>query len=195
MNPQSLPVLSQYKTCPQHHALVLSLSSVLQTIAICCPGALIWNSIPCGASSSSITSSASNSTVANTDMAANKPAVLGSPLDRLSIPPSSMPLPSPGNTQASLNSEVGTKQNEWLLSAVHVFLCNQNWNTFFRQHVLFSCYLCCLQVRKKSRQEVRQLNLTGLQINTKTNLQVRKQSTECFWTFKYCYNKHTFLHA
>ncbi|CAH3150356.1 unnamed protein product [Pocillopora meandrina] len=106
VNPQSLPVLSQYKTCPQHHALVLSLSSVLQTIAICCPGALIWNSIPCGASSSSITSSASNSTVANTDMAANKPAVLGSPLDRLSIPPSSMPLPSPGNTQASLNSEL-----------------------------------------------------------------------------------------
>lgn len=112
VNPQSLPVLSQYKTCPQHHALVLSLSSVLQTIAICCPGALIWNSIPCGASSSSITSSASNSTVVNTDMAANKPAVLGSPLDRLSIPPSSMPLPSPGNTQASLNSEVGTKKNE-----------------------------------------------------------------------------------
>ena len=150
MNPQSLPVLSQYKTCPQHHALVLSLSSVLQTIAICCPGALIWNSIPCGASSSSITSSASNSTVANTDMAANKPAVLGSPLDRLSIPPSSMPLPSPGNTQASLNSEVGTKQSEWLLSAIHVFLCNQNWNTFFS-----TCAIQLLSVLLASEEEIK----------------------------------------
>lgn len=152
MNPQSLPVLSQYKTCPQHHALVLSLSSVLQTIAICCPGALIWNSIPCGASSSSITSSASNSTVANTDMAANKPAVLGSPLDRLSIPPSSMPLPSPGNTQASLNSEVGIKQNEWLLSAVYVFL-----KFVTKTEILFlsTCAIQLLSVLLASEEEIK----------------------------------------
>ena len=104
---QSLPVLSQYKTCPQHHALVLALSSVLQTIAICCPGALIWNSNPCGGSSSNTTSSGSNSSGANADAGTSKPAVLGSPLDRLPIAPSAMPLPSPGNAQGSLNSEVG----------------------------------------------------------------------------------------
>lgn len=104
---QSLPVLSQYKTCPQHHALVLALSSVLQTIAICCPGALIWNSNPCGGSSSNTTSSGTNSSGANADAGASKSAVLGSPLDRLPIAPSAMPLPSPGHAQGSLNSEVG----------------------------------------------------------------------------------------
>ena len=103
VSPSSLPVLSQYKTCPQHHALVLSLSSVLQTIAICCPGALIWNSIPSGGGSAS---NSSNSAVGSADAAANKPAVLGSPLDRLPIAPSQMPLPSSANAQGFLNSEV-----------------------------------------------------------------------------------------
>lgn len=107
ISPQSLPVLSQYKSCPQHHALVLALSSVLQTIAICCPGALIWNSNPCGSSGSNTISSGNNSSGANTDAGTSKPAVLGSPLDRLPIAPSAMPFPSPGNAQASLNSEVG----------------------------------------------------------------------------------------
>ena len=106
ISPQSLPVLSQYKTCPQHHALVLSLSSVLQTIAICCPGALIWNSNPSGGGSSSTASSGNNSSGANADASNSKPAVLGSPLDRLPIAPSAMALPSPGNAQGSLNSEV-----------------------------------------------------------------------------------------
>ncbi|XP_020601994.1 mediator of RNA polymerase II transcription subunit 12-like protein isoform X2 [Orbicella faveolata] len=106
ISPQSLPVLSQYKTCPQHHALVLALSSVLQTIAICCPGALIWNSNPCGGSSSSTASSGNNSSGANADAGTSKPAVLGSPLDRLPIAPSAMPLPSPGNAQGSSNSEL-----------------------------------------------------------------------------------------
>ena len=103
VSPSSLPVLSQYKTCPQHHALVLSLSSVLQTIAICCPGALIWNSIPSGGGSAS---NSSNSAVGSADAAANKPSVLGSPLDRLPIAPSQMPLPSSANAQGFLNSEV-----------------------------------------------------------------------------------------
>ena len=110
VSPSSLPVLSQYKTCPQHHALVLALSSVLQTIAICCPGALIWNSIPSGGGSAS---NSSNSTVGSADAAANKPGVLGSPLDRLPIAPSQMPLPSSANAQGFLNSEVdyATGQN------------------------------------------------------------------------------------
>ena len=110
VSPSSLPVLSQYKTCPQHHALVLALSSVLQTIAICCPGALIWNSIPSGGGSAS---NSSNSAVGSADAAANKPAVLGSPLDRLPIAPSHMPLPSSANAQGLLNSEVdyATGQN------------------------------------------------------------------------------------
>ena len=95
----SLPVLSQYKTCPQHHALVLALSSVMQTVAICCPGALIWNSNPCGSGSS-------NAAGSNADA---KPAVLGSPLDRLPIAPSVMPLPSSTNAQGSLNTEVGNR--------------------------------------------------------------------------------------
>ena len=103
VSPSSLPVLSQYKTCPQHHALVLALSSVLQTIAICCPGALIWNSIPSGGGSAS---NSSNSAVGSADAAGNKPAVLGSPLDRLPIAPSQMPLPSSANAQGFLNSEV-----------------------------------------------------------------------------------------
>ena len=103
VSPSSLPVLSQYKTCPQHHALVLALSSVLQTIAICCPGALIWNSIPSGGGSAS---NSSNSSVGSADAASNKPAVLGSPLDRLPIAPSQMPLPSSANAQGFLNTEV-----------------------------------------------------------------------------------------
>lgn len=117
ISPQSLPVLSQYKTCPQHHALVLSLSSVLQTIAICCPGALIWNSNPSGGSSSSTASSGNNSSGANADAGNSKPTVLGSPLDRLPIAPSAMPLPSPGNAQGSLNSEVAK-----FLNVMYLFL-------------------------------------------------------------------------
>lgn len=106
VNPSQLPVLSQYKTCPQHHALVLALSSVLQTIAICCPGALIWNSNPCAAGSTNNVGNTSNPAGANTDITGSKPVVLGSPLDKLPIAPSAMPLPSTGNAQGSLNAEL-----------------------------------------------------------------------------------------
>ncbi|KAK3742868.1 hypothetical protein QZH41_007775 [Actinostola sp. cb2023] len=40
----SQPVLSQYKSCPQHNSLVLALAAILQAVTISCPGALIWNS-------------------------------------------------------------------------------------------------------------------------------------------------------
>lgn len=89
-------VLSQYKNCPQHNSLVLALAAILQAVTISCPGALIWNSAPQNAAQANAS--------ANNEQAA-KPAVLGSPLDRLPMAPSSLPTPS-SNGHSFLTPEV-----------------------------------------------------------------------------------------
>ena len=96
-------VLTQYKSCPQHQALVLALSSILQTITLRCPGALVWNpsSLASGGSSGTGVSAAGGNTAAD-----SKSALLGSPLDRLPVGPSSLPLPSAICSQQQHNSEV-----------------------------------------------------------------------------------------
>lgn len=65
--------LNEYLQCPHHHDLVIQLSAILQVITIECPTALVW----CG--------------LGETRASA---ALVGSPLDHLPIPPSSLPIPS-----------------------------------------------------------------------------------------------------
>lgn len=65
--------LNEYLQCPHHHDLVVQLGAILQVITIECPTALVW----CG--------------LGETRASA---ALVGSPLDHLPVPPSSLPIPS-----------------------------------------------------------------------------------------------------
>lgn len=65
--------LNEYLQCPHHRDLIIQLSAVLQVITIECPTALVW----CG--------------LGETRASA---ALVGSPLDHLPIPPSSLPIPN-----------------------------------------------------------------------------------------------------
>jgi len=73
---------------------VLALAAILQAVTISCPGALIWNSAILPGNHSNATSN---------DASGNK--VLGSPLDRLPLAPSSLPTPTI-NGQMTLSPEV-----------------------------------------------------------------------------------------
>ncbi|EDO45182.1 predicted protein, partial [Nematostella vectensis] len=89
-------VLSQYKNCSQHNSLVLALGAIIQAVTICCPGALVWNSTVCSSGQSSSSNNSGDQT---------KPQVLGSPLDRLPMAPSALPMPGGGNNNP-INQEV-----------------------------------------------------------------------------------------
>lgn len=80
--------LNEYLQCPHHRDLAVQLSAILQVIAIECPTALVW----CG--------------LGETRASA---ALVGSPLDHLPIPPSSLPMPS--KSQSS-NAELQAQLRE-----------------------------------------------------------------------------------
>ena len=75
-------MFAEYNSCPQHRGLILSLSTIIQNVALRCPGALVWH-----------------------DFGEEKtnPILCGSPLDLLPCPPSLLPMPPRGeeNQQVS----------------------------------------------------------------------------------------------
>ncbi|XP_063967745.1 mediator of RNA polymerase II transcription subunit 12-like protein isoform X1 [Lytechinus pictus] len=64
-------ILAEFRSCPQHHSIILGLSCILQAVTLRCPSALVW--INLGESKNY--------------------SVPGSPLDILPCPPSLLPLP------------------------------------------------------------------------------------------------------
>lgn len=66
-------VLDDYLMCPHHRDLLLEMAGILHVITLNCPTALVW----CGLGENRTPS-----------------ALVGSPLDHLSIPPSSLPTPN-----------------------------------------------------------------------------------------------------
>lgn len=66
-------VLDDYLTCPHHRDLLLEMAGILHVITLNCPTALVW----CGLGENRTPS-----------------ALVGSPLDHLSLPPSSLPIPN-----------------------------------------------------------------------------------------------------
>lgn len=84
-------ILNEYLTCPHHHDLILQLSAVLHIITIECPTALVWSSLGGENRASSV--------------------LIGSPLDHLPIPPSTLPMPA-GCTASNLELRAQLKQAE-----------------------------------------------------------------------------------
>jgi len=66
-------VFTELCNCPQHRSLILSLSAIIQAIAISCPSALVWHNLGDGKSTSPLN---------------------GSPLDLLPCSPSNLPMPA-----------------------------------------------------------------------------------------------------
>ena len=77
-------IFEEYTRCPQHRSLILTLCSILQTITVQCPGALVWHNLGEGKTNSPL---------------------YGSPLDLLPCPPSCLPLPFGADSQ-EVNWEV-----------------------------------------------------------------------------------------
>lgn len=77
-------LFAEYNGCPQHRGLILALSYVLQTVAIRCPGALVWHHLGDGKGSSILS---------------------GSPLDLLPCAPSCLPM-APGADNQSVGCVV-----------------------------------------------------------------------------------------
>lgn len=84
-------ILNEYLTCPHHHDLILQLSAILHIITIECPTALVWSSLGSENRASS--------------------ALIGSPLDHLPIPPSTLPMPS-SSTASNLELRAQLKKAE-----------------------------------------------------------------------------------
>lgn len=84
-------ILNEYLTCPHHHDLILQLSAILHIITIECPTALVWSSLGGENRASS--------------------ALVGSPLDHLPIPPSTLPMPAQC-TASNLELRAQLKQTE-----------------------------------------------------------------------------------
>lgn len=84
-------ILNEYLTCPHHHDLILQLSAVLHIITIECPTALVWSCLGGENRASS--------------------ALVGSPLDHLPIPPSTLPMPAQC-TASNLELRAQLKQAE-----------------------------------------------------------------------------------
>lgn len=84
-------ILNEYLTCPHHHDLTLQLSAILHIITIECPTALVWSSLGGENRASS--------------------ALVGSPLDHLPIPPSTLPMPV-GCTASNLELRARLKYAE-----------------------------------------------------------------------------------
>ena len=38
-------IFAEYNNCPQHRGLLLSLSSIIQSIVVQCPMALVWHNL------------------------------------------------------------------------------------------------------------------------------------------------------
>ena len=74
-------IFEEYTRCPQHRSLILTLCSILQTITVQCPGALVWHNLGEGKTNSPL---------------------YGSPLDLLPCPPSCLPLPFGADSQEVL---------------------------------------------------------------------------------------------
>lgn len=84
-------ILNEYLTCPHHHDLILQLSAILHIITIECPTALVWSGLGGENRASS--------------------ALIGSPLDHLPIPPSTLPMPAQC-TSSNLELRAQLKQAE-----------------------------------------------------------------------------------
>ncbi|ELT92763.1 hypothetical protein CAPTEDRAFT_163894 [Capitella teleta] len=83
-------LFAEYNGCPQHRGLILALSYVLQTVAIRCPGALVWHHLGDGKGSSILS---------------------GSPLDLLPCAPSCLPM-APGADNQSIRSQIRAAENQ-----------------------------------------------------------------------------------
>ncbi|XP_071949352.1 mediator of RNA polymerase II transcription subunit 12-like protein isoform X1 [Antedon mediterranea] len=88
--PSSLSMIfSEFTNCAQHRPIVLFLSSIVQTVTLQCPSALVWINV----------GEAKNSNIP------------GSPLDLLPCAPSSLPLPNPHSLQAQ-QIRIGLRNSE-----------------------------------------------------------------------------------
>ena len=83
-------VFQQYSNCPQHRAIILSLSAVIQCITLECPTALVWNNLGEGRSSH---------------------FMCASPLDMLPCPPSVLPMPE-NPQRAQIRAQLKTAENQ-----------------------------------------------------------------------------------
>lgn len=100
--------LNEYLQCPHHRDLIVELSAILQVITIECPTALVW----CG--------------LGETRASA---ALVGSPLDHLPIPPSSLPMPSKCQSSTELQAQLREAEENIRKRSTHAEAkwCTDKW--------------------------------------------------------------------
>lgn len=102
-------VLLDLLSCPQHRDIVMFLSSILQVITIECPTAMVWCGIGDNRTSGALT---------------------GSPLDHLSIPPSSLPMSARCHiTNAEVKRQLLEAEQEIIMRSHHAEnrWCAEKW--------------------------------------------------------------------
>lgn len=102
--------LNEYLQCPHHRDLIIQLSAILQVITIECPTALVW----CG--------------LGETKASA---ALMGSPLDHLTIPPSSLPILNKCQSDVSeLQAQLREAEENIRKRSIHAEVnkwCTEKW--------------------------------------------------------------------
>ena len=97
---------AEYPNCSYHQNMVMSLTSIVQSITLHCPTALLW--MPSAASESSVSQSGPSSVGSNSGKGDEENLNGWSPLDQLPYAPSELPLSSRLNPE--LTEQVSRRQ-------------------------------------------------------------------------------------